>query len=46
VVYGVVGVVPEESPRCADIGTLWIVISNVAKEEAFWMLKKLLVLFL
>ena len=35
VVYGVVGVVPEEFPRRADIGTFGIVINNVAKVEAF-----------
>ena len=35
VVFGVVGVVPEEFPRRADIGTFGIVINNVAKVEAF-----------
>ena len=45
VVYGVVGVVPEEFPRCADIDSFGIVINNVAKVEAFWMSEKLLILF-
>ena len=46
VVYLVVGVVPEEFPRCADIDSFGIVINNVAEVEAFWMTKKFLVLFL
>ena len=45
VVYLVVGVVPEEFPRCADIDSFGIVINNVAKVEAFWMSEKLLILF-
>ena len=40
VVYGVVGVVPEEFPRCADIGAFGIVINNVAKVEDFGCRKK------
>jgi hypothetical protein len=45
VVYRVVGVIPDDFPRCADIGTFGIVINNVAKVEAFWMSEKLLILF-
>ena len=46
VVYLVVGVVPEEFPRCADFGILGIVMNNVAKVEAFWISKKSSFLFL
>ena len=46
VVYRVVGVVPEEFPRCADFGILGIVMNNVAKVEAFWISKKSSFLFL
>ena len=46
VVFGVVGVVPEEFPRCADFGILGIVMNNVAKVEAFWISKKSSFLFL
>ena len=42
VVRRVVGVVPEETPRCADIDSLGKVINKVAKVEAFLMRKKLL----
>ena len=46
VVYRVLGVIPDDFPRCADIGTFGIVINNVAKVEAFFMLEKILTLFL
>ena len=46
VVYRVVGVIPDDFPRCADIGTFGIVINNVAKVEAFWISKKSSFLFL